>query len=55
MILSNTSYTSCSKFLRLSSKIQLRADALDDQLKTKQLIAQGADVFQSTASLDKTV
>lgn len=59
MILLNTSYTSCSKFLILSSKfhnameIQFRADTLEDQLKTKQLIAQRADVFPSTASLNK--
>lgn len=46
MIPLNSSCTSCSKFLILSSKfhdameIQFRADALEDQLKTKQLIAQ---------------
>lgn len=44
-------YTSCSKFLIVSRKfhktmqIQFRADALAGQLRTKQLIAQKAEVF----------
>lgn len=61
MILLNTSYTSCSKFLSLSSKfpngieIPFRADALEDQLKPKQLITQRANVSQSWFPLSKIV
>lgn len=51
IIILSTRYTTCFKFLIVSRKfhktmeIQFRADALVDQLRTKQLIAQEAEVF----------